>query len=209
MANSKTFLGEVAIIHAETPDKDFGAFEDLSNLEPIHKLARESSEYLELMPYQQLGNHVELSLAVYLNPVFAEGRIIAIVGREKFPTDLDSLANIVDTGIKFGEAKKLKEIIRKIAYREDIGDELALGSKKFSAKYNAEQYSMQVKGLELPAYDPRGAQGQGLCYAISNRGGCHLRGGYTIGPEILGSPRMIDKFAAVGKAGHAVRSIRG
>ena len=100
MTNSKTFLGEVAIIHAETPDKDFGAFEDLSNLEPIHELAREFSEYLELMPYQQLGNHVELSLAVYLKPVFADGRIIAIVGREAFPTDLNSLANIVETGIK-------------------------------------------------------------------------------------------------------------
>ncbi len=114
---------------------------------------------------------------------------------------------IVDTGIKFGEANKLKDVLSKIAYREGIGDEMALGSKKFSAKYNAEQYSMQVKGLELPAYDPRGAQGQGLAYAISNRGGCHLRGGYVIGPEILGSPRMIDRFATTGKAGHAVRSM--
>ncbi len=112
---------------------------------------------------------------------------------------------IVDTGIHFGEAKKLKEIIRKIAYREGIGAELALGSKRFAAKYGAEQYAMQVKGLELAAYDPRGAQGQGLAYAISNRGGCHLRGGFVIGPEILGAPRMIDRFASVGKAGQAVR----
>jgi aldehyde:ferredoxin oxidoreductase len=112
---------------------------------------------------------------------------------------------IVDAGIRFGEKDKLKEIIRKIAYREGIGDELASGSKKFSAKYHAEQYSMQVKGLELPAYDPRGAQGQGLAYAISNRGGCHLRGGYVIGPEILGAPRMIDRFVSIGKAGQAVR----
>lgn len=112
---------------------------------------------------------------------------------------------IVDTGIHFGEAHKLKEMIRKIAYREGIGAELALGSKRFAAKYGAEQYSMQVKGLELAAYDPRGAQGQGLAYAISNRGGCHLRGGFVIGPEILGAPRMIDRFASVGKAGQAVR----
>ncbi|UCE05086.1 MAG: aldehyde ferredoxin oxidoreductase family protein [bacterium] len=114
---------------------------------------------------------------------------------------------IIDTGIQFGETGKLKDFIRKIAYREGIGNELALGSKRFSAKYNAAQYSMQVKGLELPAYDPRGAQGQGLAYAISNRGGCHLRGGYVIGTEILGVPRMIDRFASVGKAGHAVRSM--
>lgn len=99
MTDSKAFLGEVAIINAEIPDKDFGAFETLSNLEPIHELAREFSEYLELMPYQQLGKQVELSLAVYLKPVFADGRIIAIVGRENFPTDLESLGDIVETGI--------------------------------------------------------------------------------------------------------------
>lgn len=114
---------------------------------------------------------------------------------------------IVNAGIKFGEAEKLKDVIRRIAYREGIGDELALGSKRFAARYGAEQYSMQVKGLELPAYDPRGAQGQGLAYAISNRGGCHLRGGYVIGPEILGAPRMIDRFTTTGKAGHTVRSM--
>jgi len=100
MGESKTFLGEVAIIHAEVPDKDFGAFEKLSNLEPIHNLAREFSEHLELMPYQQLGKTVELSLAVYLKPNFADGRIIAIVGREEFPSDLASLANIIEMGIK-------------------------------------------------------------------------------------------------------------
>ncbi len=100
MTDSKTFLGEVAIIHAEVPDKDFGAFESLSNLEPIHELAREFSEHLELMPYQQLGKNIELSLAVYLKPIFADGRIIAIVGREEFPTDLDSLAHIIEIGIK-------------------------------------------------------------------------------------------------------------
>jgi len=112
---------------------------------------------------------------------------------------------IVDAGIRFGEKDKLKETLRKIAFRQGIGDELALGSRKFAALHNAADYSMTVKGMELPAYDPRGAQGQGLAYAISNRGGCHLRGGYVIGPEILGSPRMIDRFVAIGKAGQAVR----
>ncbi|MDX1284526.1 MAG: aldehyde ferredoxin oxidoreductase C-terminal domain-containing protein, partial [Draconibacterium sp.] len=35
-------------------------------------------------------------------------------------------------------------------------------------------FAMQVKGLEIAAYDPRGAWGQGLSYAVANRGGCHL-----------------------------------
>ena len=31
------------------------------------------------------------------------------------------------------------------------------------------------KGLEMPAYDPRGNYGMGLAYATSERGACHLR----------------------------------
>lgn len=43
---------------------------------------------------------------------------------------------------------------------------------------------MHVKGMELSAYDPRGAVGQGLNYAVCNRGGCHL-GAYPVSLEIL------------------------
>ena len=57
---------------------------------------------------------------------------------------------------------------------------------------------MVVRGQELPAYDPRGAQGHGLAYATSNRGGCHLRA-YMISPEILGVPSPVDRFETEGK----------
>jgi len=57
---------------------------------------------------------------------------------------------------------------------------------------------MSVKKQEMPAYDPRGAQGQALAYATSNRGGCHVRG-YLISPEILGSPEKLDPFVVEGK----------
>ena len=99
MKNTQTFLGEVAIIRDEMPDKDFGAFEKLTNLDSVHDLAREFSQFLELMPYQELGKNVEISLAVYLDPIFAEGRIIAIVARDDYPPDLDSLAKTVQKGI--------------------------------------------------------------------------------------------------------------
>ena len=59
---------------------------------------------------------------------------------------------------------------------------------------------MSVKKLELPAYDPRGMQGQGLVYATSNRGACHETGN-MLGPEVLALPRLIDRFATQGKAG--------
>jgi aldehyde:ferredoxin oxidoreductase len=62
-----------------------------------------------------------------------------------------------------------------------------------------EELSMSVKGLELPAYDPRGAYGMALAYCTSNRGGCHLRA-YPISHEILRKPVATDRFSFDGKA---------
>ncbi len=62
---------------------------------------------------------------------------------------------------------------------------------------------MTVKGLEMPAYDPRGMQGQGLLYATSNRGACHMRGN-MLGPEVLGLPKLVDRFQVRGKAGMVI-----
>jgi len=78
---------------------------------------------------------------------------------------------IIDNQVmKFGNEKILNEIIKKIALRKGMGDELAEGSLRFSKRHNALDLAMQVKGLEIPAYDPRGAFGQALNYAISSRG---------------------------------------
>jgi aldehyde:ferredoxin oxidoreductase len=100
----------------------------------------------------------------------------------------------------FGRADLLIPILKSIAHREGIGEELAEGSLRFARRYGSPDYAMQVKGLELPAYDPRGMQGQGLLFATANRGACHLRGN-MLGPEILGIPKMVDRFAVRGKAG--------
>lgn len=58
---------------------------------------------------------------------------------------------------------------------------------------------MTVKGLELPAYDPRGAYGMALAYAVATRGGCHLRA-YPISHEILRKPVATDRLSFAGKA---------
>lgn len=108
---------------------------------------------------------------------------------------------IKDAGIRFGEKEKLLDYIRKIAYKDGVGAELAEGSLRFARRYKAEKYAMQVKGLEIPGYDPRGSKGMGLCFATSPRGGCHLVGGYIFGAEILGVPKMINRFTTYGKAG--------
>jgi len=101
--------------------------------------------------------------------------------------------------LRWGEAGKLRDWVTDTAYRRGIGAELALGSKRLAAKYGRPELAMQVKGMEIPAYDPRGAQGMALSYATSNRGGCHMRA-YMIAPEILGHPVFLDRFSTAGKA---------
>jgi len=79
---------------------------------------------------------------------------------------------------KWGDYKTYMELIRLIAYREGIGDILAEGSKRASEKINkgSERFAMHVKGLEVPAHNPRLYTSMGLQYATSNRGACHLQG---------------------------------
>ena len=91
-----------------------------------------------------------------------------------------------DNGLKFGETVGLSELFEDIAHRRGVGDELANGSRKCAEKYGGLEFAIQSKGLELAAYEPRRAVGQGLGYAVSNRGGCHLNGGYLVILEGLG-----------------------
>ncbi|MHA1769589.1 MAG: aldehyde ferredoxin oxidoreductase family protein [Candidatus Thorarchaeota archaeon] len=105
----------------------------------------------------------------------------------------------LDAALRFGETEGLLEIIEDMAYSRGLGAELAEGSKRLSERYDSPELSMQVKGLEIPAYDPRGVQGHALGYATSNRGGCHLRS-YLIAPEVLGSPVLLDRDRTEGKA---------
>ncbi|MFA4662137.1 aldehyde ferredoxin oxidoreductase [Pyrococcus kukulkanii] len=92
---------------------------------------------------------------------------------------------------RFGNTEVLHYWIHKIATREGFGDVLAEGGYRLAEKFNGLEYFMGVKKQELPAYDPRGAEGHGLGYATNNRGGCHIKQ-YMISPEILGYPYKMD-----------------
>jgi aldehyde:ferredoxin oxidoreductase len=106
----------------------------------------------------------------------------------------------LDADLSFGQAEKLLTLVEDTAFRHGLGSDLAEGSFRLATKYGAPELSMSAKKLELPAYDPRGMQGQGLVYATGNRGGCHETGN-MLGPEVLALPRLIDRFATQGKAG--------
>lgn len=100
--------------------------------------------------------------------------------------------------LEFGNAEAVIEWTKRMGLREGLGDKMAEGSYRLGEMYGAPEYSMTVKKQELPAYDPRAIQGQGLSYATSNRGGCHVRG-YLISPEILALPEKLDRFDVAGK----------
>lgn len=79
------------------------------------------------------------------------------------------------------------------------GGFLGKGSLDFAQSCRKPELSMSVKGMELPAYDPRGACGMALAYALNTRGGCHQRA-YPISHEILRKPVATDRFSFSGKA---------
>ena len=106
---------------------------------------------------------------------------------------------IKDFGLEFNQPEKISLAIEKIANREEPFHELGEGSAWLARKYGAEGIAIQVKGLEMAAYDPRLAQAQGLGYATANRGGCHLGGGYPVYFEALG-PIEVNGQTVRGKA---------
>ncbi len=99
----------------------------------------------------------------------------------------------------FPTAGEIPGLLSDIASRQGDGTVLSLGSRRLAEKLEHPELSMQVKSLELPAYDPRGAYGMALSYCTSTRGGCHLSA-FPISHEILRKPVPTDRFSFSGKA---------
>jgi len=98
--------------------------------------------------------------------------------------------------LNFGNDEALLWLVERIARREGIGNILAEGVKVAAEKLGGDawKYAMQVKGLEMPGYDPRGAKGIGLNYATASRGADH-NDGWTIAVELFGVPQPVDRFS--------------
>jgi aldehyde:ferredoxin oxidoreductase len=146
----------------------FGAMCALENLEAVtlaHNLCDDCG-----LDVVSTGSTIAFAIECY------EKRILT-------KTDTDGLE------LKFGDANVVIQLIQKIAKREGVGDLLAEGTKRVAAKLDkgAERFAMHVKGLELPAYDPRAAKICGLAFATANRGGDHITA-YVEGPAFVDIP---------------------
>ena len=90
------------------------------------------------------------------------------------------ILTLEDTGgidLRFGSGEELLECVRLIADRKGIGDLLAEGSLRASrvVGQGSDAWAMQVKGLEMPGYEPRSLKTMALGLAVSTRGACHNR----------------------------------
>ncbi len=90
----------------------------------------------------------------------------------------------VDDGLAWGDKDAMIQTIEDIAFaRTERGKILGLGTAAAAKKLGFPDLAMSVKGMAIPAYDPRGLKGMGIAYATSNRGACHLRA-YTPAAEL-------------------------
>ncbi|MGM0606405.1 MAG: aldehyde ferredoxin oxidoreductase family protein [Halobacteriota archaeon] len=111
-------------------------------------------------------------------------------------------AGLVDYDLEWGDADAAARLIEQIARREGIGDALAEGTVRAAESLGegderAREAAVEVKGMELPAYEPRAAYSMALAYATADRGGCHQRA-WPIGTDALGGER--DPFDTEGHA---------
>lgn len=115
------------------------------------------------------------------------GNVIGFI-MECFERELISSRETEGVEIRFGDREASLAAIEMMAYRQGFGDILAEGVKAISERIGKEsnQFAMHVKGMEFPAYEPRGAFGSALSYAVSPRGACHRRA-WPPAKEILGN----------------------
>jgi len=109
---------------------------------------------------------------------------------------LSFYADAIDHGavqgdFKFGDAERAKQLMRMAALREGkVGNLLADGSLRMAREFghNSEAYAMQVKGLELAAYNCKFIPGQALAFGVAAIG-AHHREAWIITFEIKNTTR--------------------
>ncbi|MGC8663072.1 MAG: aldehyde ferredoxin oxidoreductase family protein [Thermoplasmata archaeon] len=111
--------------------------------------------------------------------------------------------NLLEGYLKFGDPDGVAKVIKEMAFREGkLGSLLSDGVKNaYLTLGKGQEFAMEIKGLEPPAYDIRGIKGMALAEAVSVRGACHLTAG-VYGTELVGKWwkfEGVDRLSAKGK----------
>jgi aldehyde:ferredoxin oxidoreductase len=96
-----------------------------------------------------------------------------------------TVAVAMEAGLaKFGDAQAAIEMVKEVGKGTPLGRILGSGAAVTGRVFGVERVPV-VKGQAMPAYDPRGVQGQGVTYATSPMGADHTAG-YAVTANILG-----------------------
>lgn len=77
--------------------------------------------------------------------------------------------------LKWGDAAAVREMLRKLAYREGIGDYLANGVRTAAARYGGEEFALEVKGVDYTGVSPRTFFSMAVAYAVNDHGATHTK----------------------------------
>lgn len=164
-----------------------------------HVLCKKAGARGEIIPEFETMSHFSALVGnTDLETVVAANRICNEAGMDTISAAV-TLATYAEISSRQMTPKVLLTLLEKIASGQGEGALLGQGALRLARAEGRPEVAMVAKGLELPAYDPRGAYGMALAYATSTRGGCHLRA-YPIGHEILRKPVATDRFSMSGKA---------
>jgi aldehyde:ferredoxin oxidoreductase len=107
--------------------------------------------------------------------------------------------------LRFGDGRSLRRAIELIARRDGLGDLLAEGSRRMAVElgHDTIQFAPQVKGLEIPGYEPRAMQTMALGFAVAARGADHNRSGAY---EVDLSPQVDRRHAGPEAAALAIET---
>ena len=115
--------------------------------------------------------------------------------------------------LTWGNERAMIEMVKRIGERDGFGEVLGEGVRRAAEQIGglAAEYAMHVKGLELPAHEPRATAGLALGYATGSIGAAHMEASGSqnlenwleidnpkTSPE-LGFPVALTRFASEGK----------
>jgi aldehyde:ferredoxin oxidoreductase len=182
---------------------------------PYKGLHGEGPEYEGLGSFTSRIGNKDLDLALKANDLCNQLGldILSTVGCIGWAMELyeKGLLNKEETDgleLTWGNPEAIIKLIHQIANRQGFGDILADGSLDAAEKLGkGKEYTIQVKKMDLIMADPRGLKGFGLGYAVSSRGGDHLRSepfielsnDPKIGEKMFGEPESTLRMADRGK----------
>ncbi|PSP57488.1 aldehyde ferredoxin oxidoreductase [Halobacteriales archaeon QS_1_67_19] len=121
---------------------------------------------------------------------------------DRYGLDTISAGNTVSAYLasedRFGDEELVLELVEKIAHREGVGDLLAEGIDRAHEELDVENWT--VKGMDFAAHEGRVLHGQGLSYAVANRGADHMYATfYSVEYPLVGKDEAMDPTGFEGK----------